>query len=77
MFMAICFKFSIVADDMYADCPMEAKQNKLVFVCLLVLQNLAEDTSVEKKMVNRKLPFFLVSVSDHLVDGRGRLEING
>jgi len=38
------------------------KQNKLMQVCQMVLLNLAEDISIEKKLVNRKMPLFLVQL---------------
>jgi hypothetical protein len=41
-----------------------SKQNKLMHVCQLVLLNLAEEISIEKKMVNRKIPMLLVQLLD-------------
>mmetsp|Transcript_51983 Transcript_51983/g.121931 ORF Transcript_51983/g.121931 Transcript_51983/m.121931 type:complete len:793 (+) Transcript_51983:58-2436(+) len=40
------------------------KQNKLMHVCLCVLLNLAEEISIEKKMVNRKMPTLLLQLLD-------------
>ncbi|CAE8701874.1 unnamed protein product, partial [Polarella glacialis] len=39
-----------------------ARQSKLMLVCLSVLLNLAEEISIEKKMVNRKIPSLLASL---------------
>lgn len=41
-----------------------AKQNKLMHVCLCVLLNLAEEISIERKMVNRKMPSLLIQLLD-------------
>eukprot|EP00435_Cladocopium_sp_Y103_P000292 s4225_g1.t1 len=41
-----------------------AKQNKLMHVCLCVLLNLAEEISIERKMVNRKIPSLLIQLLD-------------
>mmetsp|Transcript_94439 Transcript_94439/g.243914 ORF Transcript_94439/g.243914 Transcript_94439/m.243914 type:complete len:800 (+) Transcript_94439:74-2473(+) len=41
-----------------------ARQSKLILVCLTTLLNLAEEISVEKKMVNRKMPQLLTQVLD-------------
>jgi len=38
------------------------KQNKLMHVAQMVLLNLAEEISIEKKMVNRKMPLLLVQL---------------
>jgi len=43
---------------------MLRRQNKLMHVCLLMLLHFAEDYAVEKKMVNRKLPEYLVQLLD-------------
>jgi len=43
---------------------MVKRQNKLMYICLLMLLNLAEDYSVEKKMVNRQLPEYLCQLLD-------------
>lgn len=40
------------------------KQNKLLYVALMALLNLAEEISVERKMVNRKMPLLLTQVLD-------------
>lgn len=40
------------------------RQNRLMYVCLMALLNLAEEISIEKKMVNRKMPKLLVSLLD-------------
>lgn len=40
------------------------RQNKLMHVCYMVLLNLAEEISVEKKMVNRKMPLLLAQLLD-------------
>jgi len=40
------------------------KQIKLMHVCNMMLLNLAEDTAIEKKMVNRKMPSLLVQMLD-------------
>eukprot|EP00406_Dinophysis_acuminata_P003651 CAMPEP_0179218882 /NCGR_PEP_ID=MMETSP0797-20121207/4715_1 /TAXON_ID=47934 /ORGANISM="Dinophysis acuminata, Strain DAEP01" /LENGTH=792 /DNA_ID=CAMNT_0020925269 /DNA_START=78 /DNA_END=2456 /DNA_ORIENTATION=- len=40
------------------------RQNKLMHVCLMGLLNLAEDISVERKMVNRKIPLLLIQLID-------------
>lgn len=40
------------------------RQSKLMHVCLMVLLNLAEEISVEKKMVNRNMPQLLVNLID-------------
>lgn len=38
------------------------KQCKLMQVCQMVLMNLAEDISIERKMCNRKMPLFLIAL---------------
>jgi hypothetical protein len=40
------------------------KQSKLMHVCQMVLLNLAEEISIEKKMINRKMPLLLVQLLD-------------
>ncbi|CAE7209702.1 KAP115 [Symbiodinium natans] len=40
------------------------KQNKLMHISLSVLLNLAEEISIEKKMVNRKMPTLLLQLLD-------------
>eukprot|EP00929_Paragymnodinium_shiwhaense_P014425 TRINITY_DN12232_c0_g3_i1.p1 TRINITY_DN12232_c0_g3~~TRINITY_DN12232_c0_g3_i1.p1 ORF type:complete len:806 (-),score=209.42 TRINITY_DN12232_c0_g3_i1:268-2685(-) len=40
------------------------RQNKLIHVCVSALLNLAEGISIEKKMVNRKMPLLLVQLLD-------------
>lgn len=40
------------------------RQNKLMLVALMSLHNLAEEVSIEKKMVNRKMPQLLTQVLD-------------
>lgn len=40
------------------------RQNRLMHVCQMVLLNLAEEISIEKKMVNRKMPLLLVQLLD-------------
>lgn len=40
------------------------RQNRLMHVCQMVLLNLAEEISIEKKMVNRKMPLLLVQILD-------------
>eukprot|EP00928_Gymnodinium_smaydae_P087991 TRINITY_DN72151_c0_g1_i1.p1 TRINITY_DN72151_c0_g1~~TRINITY_DN72151_c0_g1_i1.p1 ORF type:complete len:796 (+),score=199.77 TRINITY_DN72151_c0_g1_i1:119-2506(+) len=40
------------------------KQNKLMLVCLMCLLNLAEEISIERKMVNRKMPQLLAQLLD-------------
>jgi hypothetical protein len=41
-----------------------SKQNKLMLVCHMVLLNLAEEIFIEKKMVNRKMPIYLIQLLD-------------
>lgn len=41
-----------------------SKQNKLMHVCQLVLLDFAEDINIERKMVNRKIPRFLIQLLD-------------
>lgn len=40
------------------------RQSKLMHVCLAALLNLAEEISIEKKMVNRKMPTLLATLID-------------
>jgi len=44
------------------------KQNKLMHICLCVLLNLAEEISIERKMVNRKMPSLLIKLLDRNQD---------
>jgi len=45
-----------------------SKQNKLMHVCLMVLLNLAEEITTERKMVNRKIPQILTQLLDRTHD---------
>jgi len=44
------------------------RQNKLMLVCQMVLLNIAEEISIERKMVNRKMPLLLVQLLDRTHD---------
>eukprot|EP00440_Ansanella_granifera_P028431 gb/GFBE01030895.1/.p1 GENE.gb/GFBE01030895.1/~~gb/GFBE01030895.1/.p1 ORF type:complete len:799 (+),score=213.57 gb/GFBE01030895.1/:1-2397(+) len=44
------------------------RQSKLMHICLATLLNLAEEISIEKKMVNRKMPALLANLIDRSSD---------